>query len=49
MCIYCDAYEEDSEEESQLRDEHNHSEPKATSTPSKGVLGQLRSSIADLL
>ena len=49
MCIYCDAYEEDHEEESQPSVEHNHSERKATSPPSKGVLGQLRSLLADLL
>ncbi|MDS0243897.1 hypothetical protein NDO74_21595 [Haloferax sp. S2CR25-2] len=49
MCIYCDAYEEDHGEESQPSVEPNHSEPKATSPPSKGVFEKLRSSIADLL
>ena len=49
MCIYCDAYEEEREAESQSPAEDNHSEQKATSMPSKGVFVQLRSSLADLL
>jgi len=49
MCIYCDAYEEEREAESQSPVEDNHSEQKATSTPSKEVFVQLRSSLADLL
>ncbi|GAA5434364.1 hypothetical protein Hjap01_03855 [Haloarcula japonica] len=49
MCIYCDAYEEERETESQSPVEDNHSEQKTTSTLSKGAFGQLRSSLADLL
>ncbi len=49
MCIYCDAYEEEREADGQSPVEDNHSEQKATSTPSKGVYAQLRSSLGDLL
>ena len=49
MCIYCDAYEkEHRDEDGQTSVERNHSDRNATTQPSKGVLTQLRSSVADL-
>ena len=48
MCIYCDAYEEDHrDKDSQTSVEHDYSDRNTTTQPPKGVLSQLRASVAD--